>query len=113
MTDKDNILVERFFSEAPKTELPDNGFSNRVMNSLPSQTEKLARTWTIFCTFVSVILFFAFDVWQIILINTEVFLRTLLTSQLSPSFIFNMFIVFAGIVSAIAYAAISRERLTL
>lgn len=113
MTDNDNILVERFFSEASKTEIPDKGFSRRVMNMLPSRTEKLVRMWTIFCVAMSVVLFFVFDVWQIILVNIEVFLSTLLTSELSLSFILNIFVVFAVVVSALAYTVISRERLSL
>ena len=35
MTDNDNIIIEQLFSEARKTEIEDNGFSHRVMRSLP------------------------------------------------------------------------------
>lgn len=112
MTDNDNILVEQFFSEASKTEIPDNGFSRRVMRMLPSRTEKLARMWTIFCAVISLVLFFVLDVWQIILVNIEVFLHTLPTVDLSLSLIMNVFVAFVVIVSALAYTVISRERLS-
>ncbi|MBQ2950779.1 MAG: DUF5056 domain-containing protein [Prevotella sp.] len=113
MADNDNIIVERFFSEMSQTEIVDNGFSHRVMRSIPSRTERLARMWTILCIAVSVALFFIFDVWKIILLNIEIFLRTLPTVELSPSMLVNAFVVFAVIISAAVYATIQHERLDL
>ena len=113
MADNDNIIVERFFSEMSQTEIADNGFSRRVMHTIPSRTEQLARMWTIFCIAVSVALFFIFDVWKIIVLNIEIFLRTLPTIELSPSMLLNAFVVFAVIISASVYATIQHERLDL
>ena len=36
MTDNENILLESFFKEAAQQQIEDNGFTERVMNSLPS-----------------------------------------------------------------------------
>lgn len=113
MTDNDNILVERFFREVSTASVEDNGFTRRVMHSIPSRTEQLARMWTIFCIAVSVALFFIFDVWKIIVLNIEIFLRTLPTIELSPSMLLNAFVVFAVIISAAVYATIQHERLDL
>lgn len=55
MTDNDNIIIEQLFSEARKTEIEDNGFSHRVMRSLPDtiapisrHTIIISRLWTFF-----------------------------------------------------------------
>ena len=112
MTDNDNILVERFFREVSTASVEDNGFTRRVMTSLPSRTEKLVRMWTVLCVAVSVVLFFVFYDWQIILVNIEVFLRTLPTVDLSLSIIMNVLVIFIAIVSTLAYTVISRERLS-
>ena len=38
MTDNENILLESFFKEAAQQQIEDNGFTERVMESLPSKT---------------------------------------------------------------------------
>lgn len=48
MTDnKDNMLVRRFFDEHP-VNVPDDGFSRRVMRRLPDRERLYARLWTAF-----------------------------------------------------------------
>ena len=68
MTDKDNLLIEDFFKQAAQQQIEDNGFTKRVMESLPeSQQEKahrLSLLWTVFCVVLSVVLFFVFGGWE-------------------------------------------------
>ena len=68
MTDNDNILLESFFKEAAQQQIEDNGFTERVMESLPSKTvsrgHRLARLWTWFCLFVGLILFLVLGCWE-------------------------------------------------
>ena len=70
MTDKDNIMIEEFFKQAAQQQIEDNGFTERVMKSLPEtsaeRVRRLSRLWTIFCSVVGVVLFFLFGGWQIL-----------------------------------------------
>ena len=83
MTDKDNLLIEEFFKQAAQQQIEDNGFSKRVMESLPvSQQEKahrLSMLWTVFCVVLSVVLFFAFGGWEALKASIMVVLQTVLT----------------------------------
>ena len=60
MTEMNDKLLKDFFSEH-KQEIADNGFSRRVMKSLPNRSSKVARIWTTCCAAVTLILFFALD----------------------------------------------------
>ena len=70
MTDKDNIMIEEFFKQAAQQQIEDNGFTERVMKSLPEtsaeRVRRLSRLVTIFCGVVGVVLFFVFGGWQIL-----------------------------------------------
>ena len=84
MTDKENILLERFFEEAAQQQIEDNGFTERVMNSLPSgKLEKehcKARLWTWFCLFVGLVLFLVFGGWESLKESLMVLFATCVTS---------------------------------
>lgn len=60
MTETDDKLIREFFT-SQKKEIADNGFSRRVMRSLPCHTSRLMMLWSLFVTLVTVILFFAFN----------------------------------------------------
>ena len=60
MTEMDDKLLKQFFSEH-KQEIADNGFSRRVIKSLPDRSLKISRIWTTCCSAVALILFFALD----------------------------------------------------
>ena len=70
MDDKDNIMIEDFFKQAAQQQIEDNGFTERVMMSLPNtnaaMVRRLSLLWTLFCLLVAVILFFAFGGWQML-----------------------------------------------
>ena len=48
---RDELLVRKFFEEN-KIEIPDAGFSRRVMRRLPDRTRRLNRNWTAICVAV-------------------------------------------------------------
>ena len=56
----DEELVAMFFAEQ-KQELPDDGFSKRVMQQLPSRSLRLSRIWTLVCSLLGIGLFFWAD----------------------------------------------------
>ena len=82
-TDKDNLLIEEFFKQAAQQQIEDNGFSKRVMDSLPvSQQEKahrLSMLWTVFCVVLSVVLFFIFGGWETLKASIIMVLQTVVT----------------------------------
>lgn len=58
MTDNnDDILVKKFFSEN-RIDVPDDGFSKRVMRRLPNRTRRISRLWTAVCVVVGLMIFF-------------------------------------------------------
>ena len=48
----DELIVSRFFDEH-KFDIADNGFSERVMEKLPSWSAKVNRIWTLVCCVVA------------------------------------------------------------
>lgn len=52
---RDELLVRKFFEEN-KIEIPDAGFSRRVMRRLPDRTRRLNRIWTAICVAVGVVM---------------------------------------------------------
>lgn len=60
MTETDDKLIRKFMQEQ-KQEIPDNGFSHKVIRKLPSSNReiRLSRVWTLFCIVVTAILFFS------------------------------------------------------
>ena len=84
MTDNENILLESFFKEAAQQQIEDNGFTERVMNSLPSaevnKEHRLSRLWTWFCLVVGLALFLVFGGWEALKESLMVLFATGLTS---------------------------------
>lgn len=56
MKTEDEILVNSFLKAQIK-EIPDAGFSRKVMRRIPNRANRYNRWWQIFCTAVFVILF--------------------------------------------------------
>ena len=99
MIDKDERLLQQFFSEAANQQIEDNGFTERVMQSLPvaSQRSWLSRfscLWTWFCISVFVILFMVFDGWELLAVQFEVMLRTMATQSFSINLLMLFSVVF-------------------
>lgn len=60
MTENDDKLLESFFAEE-RQEVADNGFTRRVMRSLPRRSNRLARLWTAGGFALAAVLFVALD----------------------------------------------------
>lgn len=61
MTDnKDELLVKRFFDDN-RIEVPDDGFSRRVMRRLPDRAACAGRIWTAVCAVVALLFFIKND----------------------------------------------------
>ena len=68
MTDNDKFLDD-LFKQAAQQQIEDNGFTERVMQNLPTHTvtvRRLSRLWSLFCILVALGLFFAFGGWQVL-----------------------------------------------
>ncbi len=87
MTDKDNLLIEKFFKQAAQQQIEDNGFTERVMEQLVQQekqpsavTHKLSLLWTWFCVVVGLVLFVLLGGWESLKASVMVLVSTALTS---------------------------------
>ena len=97
MTDNDDIMLEGFFKQAAQQQIEDDGFTERVMYSLPDHqsdiVRKMSRLWTWFCVILSVALFFVFgglqvfkaaaaSLLQMLATTLEVFVATAPTAEI-------------------------------
>ncbi len=77
-------MIEDFFKQAAQQQIEDNGFTERVMASLPStassRERRMSRLWTWFCLAVGALLFFAFDGWEVLKVNMRMLLSALVTA---------------------------------
>ena len=84
MTDNNDLLIKKFFKQAAQQQIEDNGFTERVMDSLPElaveKSQRLTRLWTIFCVVVSVALFFVLGGWESLKVSALVAMQGILTS---------------------------------
>ena len=97
MIDKDERLLQQFFSEAANQKIEDNGFTECVMQSLPvaSQRSWLSRfscLWTWFCISVFIVLFVVFHGWELLAVQFEVMLRTMAATE---SISINLLMIFS------------------
>lgn len=64
MTSNDDKLLGRLFCEAAHAEIPDGGFSRRVMRSLPDGTLRSVRLWRAVCVAAAVAMAVSMRVWR-------------------------------------------------
>jgi polyferredoxin len=64
--EEDETLVNSFFT-GHQMEVPDNGFTHRVMRNLPKSSWQKNRIWTIFCIVLGVVLLYYGKVWHTLL----------------------------------------------
>jgi hypothetical protein len=60
ITREEELLVEHFFTEC-KTDLPDNGFTRRVMSNLPHKACRYNNIWSVLCLLIAGVSFVLFD----------------------------------------------------
>lgn len=81
MNEDNELLLQQFFSEAARQQVADDGFTERVMRSLPRRTNWFARLWTLGCVMVFVVLFIVLRGWELLAVQLEVLVRTLPTES--------------------------------
>ena len=103
MIDKDEQLLQQFFSEAAHQKVEDDGFTERVMKRLETEgrlqasvirLHTITRLWTIFCISVFVILFVVFRGWELLAVHLEVMLRTMAAQSFSINLMMLFSVVF-------------------
>jgi hypothetical protein len=103
MIDKDEQLLQQFFSEAAHQKVEDDGFTERVMKRLETEgrlqasvirLHTITRLWTVFCISVFVILFVVFRGWELLAVHLEVMLRTMAAQSFSINLMMLFSVVF-------------------
>ena len=94
MIDNNDLLLQQFFSEAASQQIEDNGFTERVMQRLPSRMNWFVRIWNTVCIVLFAGLFIAFRGWDLLAVQLEVMLRTLSTHSFSINLLMVFTIVF-------------------
>jgi TRAP-type C4-dicarboxylate transport system permease small subunit len=75
MTDKDELLIDKFFAEQ-KQSVEDDGFSKNVMRKLPSKASRYSRIWSTICILGALALFVYCHGFKLIMNSIDVMLRT-------------------------------------
>lgn len=94
----DNTLLDSFFQDARRQQIDDDGFSSRVMASLPQlqadlgRELRLSRLWTLFCIALAVVLFLCFTGWGELLTDFLVFVGTLPVNYNSLSVLLSLMV---------------------
>lgn len=60
LSQEDELLLQQFFA-VNTMEVPDNGFSRRVMRRLPQGARRMNNLWTAICWLGGLVLFLLFD----------------------------------------------------
>ena len=94
MIDNNDLLLQQFFSEAANQQIDDNGFTERVMQHLPSRMNWFVRIWNTVCIVLFAVLFVVFRGWDLLAVQLEVMLRTMSTQSFSINLLMVFTIVF-------------------
>lgn len=105
-----DLLLEQFFQAARAEQLPDNGFTHRVMTRLPEHQVRLSRLWTAACIAVGLIVFTLIGGWNILVAGIIGLLATMPTTS---SQLLHLMLCGAVLTALAAAELIRRERLTL
>ena len=94
MIEDNDSLLQQFFSEAVSQQIADNGFTERVMQRLPSRMNWFVRIWNTVCIVLFAVLFVVFQGWDLLAVQLEVMLRTMSTHSFSINLLMVFTIVF-------------------
>lgn len=99
MINDNERLLQQFFSEAANQQIEDNGFTERVMQSLPVASQRawlsrFSKLWTIFCVSVFAVLFVVFHGWELLIVQFEVMVRIMATQSFSINLMMLFSVVF-------------------
>lgn len=111
MEERDDLLLQQFFSEAATQQIADDGFSERVMRRLPTRINWFVRLWNVFCVAVGVVLFVVFRGWELLADHFILLLRTLLNTQFHFSLMTTAVVIFGLLFVAVGEVVTSERRL--
>ena len=94
MIEDNDSLLQQFFSEAASQQIADDGFTERVMQRLPSRMNWFVRIWNTVCIVLFAVLFVVFRGWDLLAVQLEVMLRTMSTHSFSINLLMMFTIVF-------------------
>ena len=94
MIEDNDSLLQQFFSEAASQQIADNGFTERVMQRLPSRMNWFVRIWNTVCIVLFAVLFVVFRGWDLLAVQLEVMLRTMSAHSFSINLLMVFTIVF-------------------
>jgi hypothetical protein len=104
----DDKLIEQFFENARQTDIPDNGFTERVMLQLPERdSQVLSRLWTVFCLVVATVVFFLMHGWEIVSYGLVMLLNNFPALQ---SYLITLLVSFVVVIVLVIAEMLSRER---
>lgn len=106
--DRDELLVRKFFDEN-KIELPDDGFSRRVMRRLPDRARRLNRIWTAVCLLLGALIAVKNDWFGVVWGKVEVLVSII---SADPLFAGNPYMLWQLLVMIIfvgGYKALAKE----
>ena len=94
MINDNDRLLQQFFSEAASQQIADDGFTERVMQHLPSRMNWFVRIWNTVCIGLFAVLFIVFRGWELLAVQFEVMLRTMSTQTFSINLMMLFSVVF-------------------
>lgn len=94
MIEDNDSLLQQFFSEAASQQIADDGFTERVMQRLPSRMNWFVRIWNTVCIVLFAVLFVVFRGWDLLAVQLEVMLRTMSTHSFSINLMMIFTIIF-------------------
>lgn len=109
MTDNDDFILDQFFQAARAEQIPDNGFSRRVMERLPERQYQLSRVWTWACIVMALVVFTFIGGWQ----QLAAGIVRVLSSGCSPMQLLQLMACGAVLTTLVATELIHRERVLL
>ena len=110
----DDLLLEQFFQAARSEQLPDDGFTHRVMTRVaaadPMSASRLSWLWTAACIMVALIFFTLMGGWNIVMAGIVSVLTTMPTTSTQLIHLMTCGAILTALVVA---ELVRRERLTL
>ena len=94
MIEDNDSLLQQFFSEAASQQIADDGFTERVMQRLPSRMNWFVRIWNTVCIGLFAVLFIVFRGWELLAVQLEVMLRTMSTHSFSINLLMLFSVIF-------------------
>ena len=110
MIDDNDRLLQQFFSEAASQQIEDNGFTERVMQHLPSRMNWFVRIWNTVCIVLFAVLFVVFRGWDLLAVQLEVMLRTMSTHSFSINLLMMFTIVFGLLFVGVGEVALRESK---